>query len=70
MARDVDTPTEPHGLVPSHVLEEPDEPSHTPGPPDQPIVQTDREQLGRALDPLAIEHIEGIPHVGEKIVTG
>src|SRR5262249_17348277 len=56
MARDVDTPAEPHGVVPSHVLEELDEPSHTPGAPDQPIVQPDREQLGRTPDALAIEH--------------
>src|SRR5215467_7649089 len=69
MARDVDTPAEPHAFMPSHVLEKPDEPAHTPGPPDQPIVQTDREQLGLAPDALAIEHVEGIPHVGEEIIA-
>ena len=69
MARDVHTPAEPHAFVPAHVLEKSDEPTHTPRPPDQSIVQTDREQLGLAPDAFAIEHVEGIPHVGEEIIA-
>jgi hypothetical protein len=33
-------------------------------------VQTDREQLGRTPDALAIEHVEGIPHVDKEVVAG
>src|SRR5262249_56134001 len=39
-------------------------------PADKPIMQPYGEKLGRALGALAIEDIEGISHVGEKLLAG
>ena len=46
MVGDVDAATEPHAVVSLHVLQEFDEPVCTPRPANQPVVQTDGQELG------------------------
>jgi len=42
-------------------------PADAARPPNQAVVQTDGQELGRAPYALAIEHVEGIAHVGEEV---
>src|SRR5260221_4082000 len=70
MVRDVDPAAKPTRLEAEHVLEQADEARPAPGPADKPIMQPYGKKLGRALGALAIEDIEGISHVGEKMLAG
>ena len=53
-----------------HVFEQPDQALATARPADQSVMQADRKQLWRTALALAIENIECIAHVGEKIFAG
>src|SRR5258708_33778436 len=70
MFRDIDTAAKPNRLEAAHVLEQADEARAAPRPADKPIMQPYGKKLGRALGALAIEDIEGISHVGEKMLAG
>src|ERR1700752_2854556 len=70
MVRDVDTAAKPNPVEAAHVLEKPDETRAASRSADKPIMQPYGEQLGRALLPFAIEDVEGISHVGQKMLPG
>src|SRR5262249_50436842 len=70
VAGDVDAAAEPNTIMRAHIFQQPDQSSHPPGPPDQPVVHADRKELRCSSHALAIKHVEGIAHVGEEIVAG
>ena len=70
MLGDVDAAAEPDVLKAAHVLEQPDQPGATPGPPDQPVMQADRQQLRRTFLAFAPENVEGVAHVGDVGFSG
>src|ERR1700722_3436906 len=70
MLRDVGAGAEPDFVETAHIGEELDQALATAGPADQPVMQADRQELRRAALALAIEHVEGVAHVSEKIIAG
>src|SRR5262249_60148278 len=70
MFGDVDAAAEPDPVEAAHMFEQLDQSAASSRPADEAIVQADREQLRRPLAALAVEQIEGVAHVGEKIVRG
>src|SRR4029078_6168435 len=66
----IDATAERDAFDGAHVLEQPDQPGTSSRPADQPVVQADGEELGRALLAFAVENVEGVAHIGEKLLPG
>src|SRR6202047_2075291 len=70
MFGDINAATEPYPIEAAHMFEQLDQSAASSGPADETIMQADREQFRGTVAALAVEKIEGIAHVCEKIVTG
>src|ERR1700683_1083368 len=67
---DIGACAEPDVVETAHVFEEPDQALAAAGAADQAVVQADGKEFRRTAFALAIEHVEGIAHVGEEVVAG
>src|SRR3982074_760280 len=70
MLCNIDATAKPDAFEAAHVLEQPDQPSASSRPSDQPVMQTDGEKLRRAFLAFAVENVERVAHVGEKLLPG
>src|SRR6266404_9998468 len=70
MLGNVDAATKPDAFEAAHVLEQSDQTHASSGPADQPVMQADREKLRRAFLAFAIEKVECVAHILEKILPG
>src|SRR5216683_249315 len=70
MLGDVDAAAKPDVFKAPHMIKKLDQPCATPRPTDQPVMQADRKQLRRPFFAFAIEDVEGVPHVSEKVIAG
>jgi hypothetical protein len=70
MLGDINAAAEPYPIETAHMFEQLDQSAAASGPADQAIMQADREQFRGTVAALAVEKIERIAHVREKIVGG
>src|ERR1051325_7271742 len=70
MVGDIDAAAEPYPIEAAHMFEQLDQSAAASRPADETVMQADREQLRRTVAALAVEKIERVAHVGEKIVAG
>ena len=65
MLCNIDAAAEPDAFEPVHVLEQPNKPSASSRPSDQPVVRANGEQFREAFLTFAVENVERVTHVGE-----
>ena len=70
MFGDINAAAEPYPIETAHMFEQLDQSAATSGPADETVMQADREQFRGTVAALAVEKVEGIAHVCEKIVAG
>jgi hypothetical protein len=70
MFSDIDAAAKPYTFDAAHVFEQLDQTGAASGSSDQSVMQPDGEKFRRSLRALAMEEIEGIPHIGEEIIAG
>ena len=68
MARNIDAPADPDLVVLLDMIDESFEGMNTPGPTDQPAMQTDRHHP-RNSGALNVERIETVAQIGEKLLA-
>jgi len=69
MLRDVNAATEPDTLKARHVLEQLNEAARPARTPDQPVMESDRQELRPTGGTFRIQQIECVLHIGEELLS-